>query len=47
MIAYIFMAFAPAKFEDPGIIAHKGDALRGVAGLGAEVARLNPVSRNQ
>ncbi len=44
LTAYIFMTFASAKFEDSGIVAHKGDPLRGVAGLGAEVARLDPIA---
>jgi hypothetical protein len=35
------VAFAAAESEDSGIIADKGDALAGVAGLRTEIARLN------
>ncbi len=38
------MTFAPAKLEDFGIVAHKGDAFGGVTGLGTEVARLDPAT---
>ena len=47
MEAYVFMAFAAAEFEDSGIVAHKGNAFGGVAGLGAEITRLDPVAKNQ
>jgi hypothetical protein len=39
---YILVAFTAAKSEEPGIIADEGDAFTGIAGLGAEVACLNP-----
>ena len=42
--SYIFVTFAPAEFENSCIVAHKGDTFGGVAGLGAEVARLDPVT---
>lgn len=39
---YVLVAFRAAEFEDLRIVAHKGDTLRWVARLRAEVARLDP-----
>lgn len=39
---HIFMTLASTKSEEPGVVPHKCDALARVAGLRAEIARLNP-----
>ena len=42
-VSYVLVAFTPAESEGFGIIAYEGDALAGVSGATAEVARLDPV----
>jgi hypothetical protein len=36
------MAFTPAEAKDSSIVADECDAFAGIAGLRAEIARLNP-----
>ena len=36
------MTFGTAEFEDTGVVADKGYAFGGVAGLGAEIACFDP-----
>jgi hypothetical protein len=39
---YVLVAFAAAESEESSIVPDEGDSLRRVAGLRAEVARLDP-----
>ncbi len=39
----VLVAFRAAEAEEFGVIAHKGDAFRGVDWAGAEVACFDPV----
>lgn len=39
------MAFTPAESKCASIVTDEGDAFAGVAGLRAEIARLDPVLR--
>jgi hypothetical protein len=44
--SYVLVAFAAAESEESCIVPDKGNSLRWVARLRAEVARLNPNERS-